>query len=144
MANKTELLLEGGLAATLVWQGVNIYNQDSQRSLQLQGEQPIKRGATCPVTGEWVFDIKKGEERILGGGLGDGITERLDEVLWGNTRPKIQSLGEGKYLIYPVAPAKSIGDNPTTVQSGINTYTASSIGGTPTQTTMKVLVSFPC
>ncbi len=122
---------------------------EMQRPSQIQGEEPIKRDYTkgiegCPVTGERVFDMKKGEKRILGGGKLDGISERLDEVIWNNIRPKIQSLGNGEYLIYPVVSKRSVGDEPTTVQSGKNTYTAESLGGTPLLTTMKVRISFPC
>ena len=140
---RLEVFLQISLLGTAGIQAVNIYQNDSQRSAQIEGEALIEERGECPVTGERIFDDPAGKTRILGGGY-PGIFERLDEIVSGHDRPKTESLGNGKYVISPITEELSIDDAPVTVKSGRNTYIIQSIPGTSDKTRMKVIVSFPC
>lgn len=140
---RLEVFLQASLLVATGIGAVNIYQNDSQRSAQIEGEALIEGSGECPVTGEKIFDDPLGKTRILGGGY-PGIFERLDEIASGHDRPKIISLGNGKYVISPITEELSIDDPPITVKSKNNTYTIQSIPGPSDKTRIKVIVSFPC
>ena len=140
---RLEVLLQISLLGVTGIGAVNIYQNDSQRPAQIEGEALIEESGECPVTGEKIFDDPLGKTRILGGGY-PGIFERLDEIASGHDRLKTESFGNGKYRIIPITEELSIDDAPVTVKSGRNTYITQSIPGPSGLTRMKVIVSFPC